>query len=257
MEISGAAAVVTGGASGLGEATVRRLAGAGAKVVILDRDTAKGEALAKELGEAAVYAPTDVTSAADVTAAVELAASLAPLRIAVNCAGVGWAGRVVARDGTPHDLDLFSTVISINLVGTFNVLRLAAAAMAANEPTADTGERGVIVNTASIAAWDGQIGQIAYAASKAGVVGLTLPAARDLSSIGVRVVTIAPGTFDTPMLAMLPEAQRQQLAAGIPFPRRLGDPAGDYANLVEHIVRNSYLNGEAIRLDGALRMPPK
>ena len=256
MEISGAAAVVTGGASGLGEATVRRLAGAGARVVILDRDTVKGEALAKELGDAAMYAPTDVTSDADVSAAVELAASLGPLRIAVSCAGVGWAGRVVARDGTPHDLDLFSTVISINLIGTFNVLRLAAAGMATNEPT-DTGERGVIINTASIAAWDGQIGQIAYAASKAGVVGLTLPAARDLSSIGVRVVTIAPGTFDTPMLAMLPEATRQQLAAGIPFPRRLGDPAGDYANLVEHIVRNSYLNGEAIRLDGALRMPPK
>ncbi|MGH9010635.1 MAG: SDR family NAD(P)-dependent oxidoreductase [Acidimicrobiia bacterium] len=256
MEISGASAVVTGGASGLGEATVRRLVGAGAKVVILDRDTVKGEALAKELGEAVAYSPTDVTVAGDVTAAVELAGSLGPLRIAVNCAGVGWAGRVVARDGTPHDLDLYSTVISINLIGTFNVLRLAAAAMTAGEPT-DTGERGVIINTASIAAFDGQIGQIAYASSKAGVVGLTLPAARDLAAVGVRVVTIAPGTFDTPMLAMLPEAQRQALAAGIPFPSRLGDPETDYATLVEHIVRNSYLNGETIRLDGALRMPPK
>jgi NAD(P)-dependent dehydrogenase (short-subunit alcohol dehydrogenase family) len=256
MEIAGAAAVVTGGASGLGEATVRRLVGAGAKVVILDRDTVKGEALAKELGEAAAYSPTDVTIGGDVTAALELAGALGPLRIAVNCAGVGWAGRVVARDGTPHDLDLFSTVISINLIGTFNVLRLAAAAMAATEPT-ETGERGVIVNTASIAAFDGQIGQIAYASSKAGVVGLTLPAARDLAAVGVRVVTIAPGTFDTPMLAMLPETQRQALAAGIPFPSRLGDPDGDYATLVEHIVRNSYLNGETIRLDGALRMPPK
>jgi NAD(P)-dependent dehydrogenase (short-subunit alcohol dehydrogenase family) len=256
MEISGASAVVTGGASGLGEATVRRLSGAGAKVVILDRDTAKGEALAKELGGAVAYSPTDVTNAGDVAAAVELAASLGPLRIAVNCAGVGWAGRVVARDGTPHDLDLFSTVISINLIGTFNVLRLAAAAMATTEPT-DTAERGVIINTASIAAFDGQIGQIAYASSKAGVVGLTLPAARDLASVGVRVVTIAPGTFDTPMLAMLPEAQRQALAAGIPFPQRLGSPDVDYASLVEHIVRNSYLNGETIRLDGALRMPPK
>ena len=256
MEISGTSAVVTGGASGLGEATVRRLVGAGAKVVILDRDTAKGEALAKELGGDAAYSPTDVTNAGDVAAAIELATSLGPLRVAVNCAGVGWAGRVVARDGTPHDLDLYSTVISINLIGTFNVLRLAAAAMAATEPT-ETAERGVVVNTASIAAFDGQIGQIAYASSKAGVVGMTLPAARDLASVGVRVMTIAPGTFDTPMLAMLPESQRQALAAGIPFPPRLGDPEGDYANLVEHIVRNSYLNGETIRLDGALRMPPK
>jgi NAD(P)-dependent dehydrogenase (short-subunit alcohol dehydrogenase family) len=256
MEISGAAAVVTGGASGLGEATVRRLVGAGAKVVILDRDTAKGEALAKDLGASAAYSPTDVTNAGDVAAAIELASSLGPLRIAVSCAGVGWAGRVVARDGTPHDLDLYSTVISINLIGTFNVLRLAAAAMAATEPT-ESSERGVIVNTASIAAFDGQIGQIAYASSKAGVVGMTLPAARDLASVGVRVMTIAPGTFDTPMLAMLPETARQALAAGIPFPPRLGDPDSDYAALVEHIVRNSYLNGETIRLDGALRMPPR
>jgi NAD(P)-dependent dehydrogenase (short-subunit alcohol dehydrogenase family) len=256
MEISGAAAVVTGGASGLGEATVRRLVGAGAGVVILDRDTVKGEALAKELGPSAAYSPTDVTNAGDVANAIELASSLGPLRIAVSCAGVGWAGRVVARDGSPHDLDLYTTVISINLIGTFNVLRLAAAAMAATEPTEST-ERGVVVNTASIAAFDGQIGQIAYASSKAGVVGMTLPAARDLASVGVRVVTIAPGTFDTPMLAMLPEESRQALAAGIPFPRRLGDPAGDYAALVEHIVRNSYLNGETIRLDGALRMAPK
>ena len=256
MEIAGTAAVVTGGASGLGEATVRRLVGAGARVVILDRDTAKGEALAKELGASAAYSPTDVANAGDVAAAIELAGSMAPLRIAVNCAGVGWAGRVVARDGTPHDLDLYSTVISINLIGTFNVLRLSAAAMAAAEPT-ESSERGVIVNTASIAAFDGQIGQIAYASSKAGVVGLTLPAARDLASVGVRVVTIAPGTFDTPMLAMLPETARQALAAGIPFPQRLGDPDTDYAALVEHIVQNSYLNGETIRLDGALRMPPK
>ncbi|MGH9004670.1 MAG: SDR family NAD(P)-dependent oxidoreductase, partial [Acidimicrobiia bacterium] len=173
----------------------------------------------------------------------------------VNCAGVGWAGRVVARDGTPHDLDLFHTVLNINLVGTFNVLRLAAAAMAKHEPTADGG-RGVVVNTASIAAFDGQIGQIAYASSKAGVVGLTLPAARDLAAVGVRVVTIAPGTFDTPMLALLPQEQRDLLAKGIPFPRRLGSP-DDFAALVEHIVTNDYINGETIRLDGALRMPPK
>lgn len=255
MELAGASAIVTGGASGLGEATTRHLVAGGARVVILDRDQAKGEALAKELGEAAAYAPADVTSTDDVSAAVTHADELAPLRVAVNCAGVGWAGRVVARDGTPHDLDLFHTVLNINLIGTFNVLRLAASAMAKHEPTADGG-RGVVVNTASIAAFDGQIGQIAYAASKAGVVGLTLPAARDLSSVGIRVVTIAPGTFDTPMLALLPQEQRDILAKGIPFPRRLGSPA-DFAALVGHIVANDYINGETIRLDGALRMAPK
>ena len=255
MELEGASAVVTGGASGLGEATTRRLVAGGAKVVILDRDQAKGEALAKELGEGAAYAPADVTSTDDVAAAIAHAGELAPLRVAVNCAGVGWAGRVVARDGTPHDLDLFHTVLNINLVGTFNVLRLAAAAMAKNDPVGDSG-RGVVVNTASIAAFDGQIGQIAYAASKAGVVGLTLPAARDLAAVGVRVLTIAPGTFDTPMLALLPQEQRDLLAAGIPFPRRLGQP-DDFAALVAHIVANDYLNGETIRLDGALRMAPK
>jgi NAD(P)-dependent dehydrogenase (short-subunit alcohol dehydrogenase family) len=255
MELEGASAVVTGGASGLGEATTRRLVGGGAKVVILDRDQAKGEALAKELGEGAAYAPADVTSTDDVAAAIAHAGELAPLRVAVNCAGVGWAGRVVARDGTPHDLDLFHTVLNINLIGTFNVLRLAAAAMAKNDPVGDSG-RGVVVNTASIAAFDGQIGQIAYAASKAGVVGLTLPAARDLAAVGVRVITIAPGTFDTPMLALLPQEQRDLLAAGIPFPRRLGQP-DDFAALVAHIVANDYINGETIRLDGALRMAPK
>jgi NAD(P)-dependent dehydrogenase (short-subunit alcohol dehydrogenase family) len=255
MELAGASAVVTGGASGLGEATTRRLVAGGAKVVILDRDQTKGEALAKELGDGAAYTPADVTSADDVAAAIAHADELAPLRVAVSCAGVGWAGRVVARDGTPHDLDLFHTVLNINLVGTFNVLRLAAAAMARHEPSAD-GERGVVVNTASIAAFDGQVGQIAYAASKAGVVGLTLPAARDLAAVGVRVVTIAPGTFDTPMLALLPQEQRDLLAKGIPFPRRLGSP-DDFAALVAHIVANDYINGETIRLDGALRMPPK
>jgi NAD(P)-dependent dehydrogenase (short-subunit alcohol dehydrogenase family) len=255
VELAGASAVVTGGASGLGEATTRRLVAGGAKVVILDRDQAKGEALAKDLGEGAAYTPADVTSAEDVAAAVAHADELAPLRVAVSCAGLGWAGRVVARDGTPHDLDLFHTVLNINLIGTFNVLRLAAAAMAKHDPTTD-GERGVVVNTASIAAFDGQIGQIAYAASKAGVVGLTLPAARDLAAVGVRVVTIAPGTFDTPMLALLPQEQRDLLAKGIPFPRRLGSPE-DFAALVAHIVDNDYINGETIRLDGALRMPPK
>jgi NAD(P)-dependent dehydrogenase (short-subunit alcohol dehydrogenase family) len=255
MKIDGAVALVTGGASGLGEATIRRLAAAGARAVIVDRDAKKGEALARELGERVVFQPTDVTAEADVKAAVERAASMGPLRVAVSCAGVGWAARTVDKSGAPHDLELFKTVIGINLVGTFNVLRLAAAQMARSEP-ADDGERGVIVNTASVAAYDGQIGQIAYAASKSGVVGMTLPAARDLSAVGVRVMTIAPGTFDTPMMAMLPEPARQALAAGIPFPRRLGSPA-DYAALVEHIVTNRYLNGETIRLDGALRMPPK
>jgi len=255
MKIEGAVALVTGGASGLGEATVRRLCGAGARAVIVDRDAKRGEALARELGDRAVFQPTDVTAEADVRAAVERAAQLGPLRIAVSCAGVGWAARTVDKSGAPHDLELFKTVIGINLVGTFNVLRLCAAQMAKNEP-GDDGERGVIVNTASVAAFDGQIGQIAYAASKSGVVGMTLPAARDLSTVGVRVVTIAPGTFDTPMMAMLPEPARQALAAGVPFPRRLGVP-DDYAALVEHIAVNRYLNGETIRLDGALRMPPK
>ena len=255
MKMEGAVALVTGGASGLGEATVRRLTGAGARAVIVDRDAKKGDALAKELGDRAVFQPTDVTSEAEVKAAVERAASMGPLRVAVSCAGVGWAARTVDKTGAPHAFDLFKTVISINLVGTFNVLRLAAAQMAKNEPGPD-GERGVIVNTASVAAYDGQIGQIAYAASKGGVVAMTLPAARDLSAVGVRVCTIAPGTFDTPMMATLPEPARQALAAGIPFPKRLGDPA-DYAALVEHIVANPYLNAETIRLDGALRMAPK
>jgi NAD(P)-dependent dehydrogenase (short-subunit alcohol dehydrogenase family) len=255
MEIAGAVALVTGGASGLGEATVRRLAGAGAKVLIVDRDVARGEALAKELGEAAAFAQADVTSGEQVQAAVERAAAMGPLRLGVSCAGVGWAARTLNREGAPHDLDLFRTVVGINLVGTFNVLRLCAAAIAKSAPL-DDGERGLLVNTASIAAFDGQIGQIAYAASKAGVAGMTLPAARDLSTVGIRVVTIAPGTFDTPMLALLPEPARQALAAGIPFPRRLGH-AAEYALLVEQIARNPYLNGETIRLDGALRMPPK
>jgi NAD(P)-dependent dehydrogenase (short-subunit alcohol dehydrogenase family) len=255
MDLQGAVALVTGGASGLGEATVRRLVAGGARAVIVDRDAQKGEALAKALGAAVAFQPTDVTSAAEVQAAVDRASALGPLRIAVSCAGVGWAARTVGKDGTAHDLELFKTVIGINLVGTFNVLRLVAAAMSKTEPMAD-GERGVIVNTASVAAFDGQIGQAAYAASKAGVVGLTLPTARDLSAVGIRVLTIAPGTFDTPMLALLPEPARQALAAGIPFPKRLGAP-DDYASLVEHIARNRYLNGETIRLDGALRMPPK
>jgi NAD(P)-dependent dehydrogenase (short-subunit alcohol dehydrogenase family) len=255
MQIRGSVALVTGGASGLGEATVRRLCAAGARAVIIDRDSAKGEALAAELDGQAVYAQADVTAEADVKAAVARAAELGPLTICVSCAGIGWAARTVDKSGAPHDLELFKTVIGINLVGTFNVLRLAAAQMSRNAPGED-GERGVIINTASVAAFDGQIGQIAYAASKAGVAGMTLPAARDLSAIGVRVVTIAPGTFDTPMMALLPEPARQALASQIPYPRRLGQP-DDYAALVQHLCENRYLNGETIRLDGALRMAPK
>jgi NAD(P)-dependent dehydrogenase (short-subunit alcohol dehydrogenase family) len=255
MQIERTVALVSGGASGLGEATVRRLVGAGARAVIVDQNADKGRALAAELGDAARFVKADVGSAEQVAAAVDAAEALGGLRIAVSCAGVGWAARTVGRDGAPHDLDLFKTVVGINLIGTFNVLRLAAAAMAKLAPL-DDGERGVIINTASVAAFDGQIGQAAYAASKAGVVGLTLPVARDLAAVGVRVLTIAPGTFDTPMLAMLPEPARQALAAGIPFPRRLGRPE-DFAALVEHLARNPYLNGETIRLDGALRMPPK
>jgi NAD(P)-dependent dehydrogenase (short-subunit alcohol dehydrogenase family) len=255
MQIEGAAAVVTGGASGLGEATVRELVARGAKVVILDRDEARGNALVSELGDSVAFAKTDVTSEPEVQAAITRAEAFGALRVAISCAGIGWAQRTVNKEGIPHDLGFFNTVVGVNLVGTFNVLRLAAAAMAKNAPLAD-GERGVVINTASIAAYDGQIGQIAYAASKAGVVGMTLPAARDLSKSGIRVLTIAPGTFFTPMLALLPEEQRQALASGIPFPPRLGVPA-DFARLAMHMVENSYLNGETVRLDGALRMPPK
>ena len=251
--MKGQSAIVTGGASGLGEATVRKLVAAGALVVIADRDAARGEKLSKELG--CGFAATDITSAAEVQQAIDIAVALGPLRAAVGCAGVGWAQRTLSKEGVPHDLEVFSKVIGVNLVGTFNVLRLCAAAMAKNPPQAH-GERGVVINTASIAAYDGQIGQIAYAASKAAVVGMTLPAARDLSKAGVRVLSIAPGTFDTPMLGMLPEEARQALAANIPFPARLGNPS-EFAALALHMIENPYLNGETVRLDGALRMPPK
>jgi len=255
MKLEGSVALVTGGASGLGAATARRLAAGGARVVIADRDEARGAALAAELGAGAVFAKMDVTDPAQVESALAAAAGLGTLRVAVSCAGVGWAARTLDRTGKPHDLGLFATVIGVNLIGTFNVLRLAAAAIAKAEPLAN-GERGVIINTASVAAFDGQIGQIAYAASKAGVVGMTLPAARDLAPAGIRVVTIAPGIFDTPMLGALPEDKRAALAADVVFPKRLGSP-DDYGALVAAIVDNGYLNGETIRLDGALRMPPK
>lgn len=255
MNIKDSVALVTGGASGLGAATARKLASAGAKVVIVDLNEDKGTHLASELGEGVVFAKTDVSNPDEVQAAVDQATSMGTLRVAVSCAGVGWAARTVDRSGTPHDFDLYKKIIAVNQFGTFNVLRQSAAAMMKNEP-GDNGERGVIINTASVAAYDGQIGQIAYAASKAAVVGMTLPAARDLSKIGIRVATIAPGVFDTPMMAMLPEEAKAALAQQVVFPKTLGNP-DDYAALAAHIVENSYLNGEVIRLDGALRMPPK
>ena len=250
---SSSVALVTGGASGLGEATVRRLHAAGAAVVVADLDPARGSALVDELGERARFVRTDVRSPEEIAAAVEAARELGELRVAVTCAGIATPGRVVGRKG-PLDLDTFRTVVDINLVGSFNVLRLAAAAMADNEPV--DGDRGVVVMTASIAAYDGQVGQAAYAASKGGVVGLTLPAARDVAETGVRVMTIAPGTFATPMLAGLPEETRRVLEAQVPHPSRLGDPR-EYASLVAHVVDNPMLNGEVVRLDGALRMPPR
>jgi NAD(P)-dependent dehydrogenase (short-subunit alcohol dehydrogenase family) len=250
------AAVVSGGASGLGEATVRALAARGAAVTILDVQDEKGQALAAELGGHTTFVHTDVTDEASVQAAIaEATGKDRPLRIAINCAGIGWAQRTVGRNAEPHDLGAFTKIVMVNLIGSFNVLRLAAAAMSQTEPLED-GERGVVVNTASIAAYDGQIGQVAYSASKGGIVGMTLPAARDLATVGVRVCTIAPGLVDTPLLGMLPEEARQALAQGIPFPKRLGRPE-DFAELALDIVEHGYLNGEVIRMDGALRMAPK
>jgi NAD(P)-dependent dehydrogenase (short-subunit alcohol dehydrogenase family) len=255
MKLDGVGALVAGGASGLGAATARELAARGARVAVVDLDGDKADALAGELGGDAVAYRADVTSEGDVEAAVAAATeAFGSLRFAVSCAGIGWAERTVSRQG-PANLQPFETVVRVNLIGTFNVLRLSAAAMAGNEPD-DEGERGAVVMTASIAAWDGQIGQAAYAASKGGVAALTLPAARDLSRIGIRVCTIAPGLFDTPLLAALPEEARQKLGEQVPFPPRLGRPE-EFAQLACHIAENTMLNGEAIRLDGALRMPPK
>jgi NAD(P)-dependent dehydrogenase (short-subunit alcohol dehydrogenase family) len=255
MRIEGAGALVVGGASGLGEAAARALHERGAHVVVADLDADRGVALAAELGERASFVATDVTQAEQVEAAVAAAAQPpGGLRISVQCAGIGYAERV-ARARGPHRLDAFERVVAVNLTGTFNALRLASAAMLANEPD-EGGERGVCVNTASIAAYDGQIGQIAYAASKGGVVAMTLPAARDLAASGIRVCAIAPGLFDTPLLAGLPAEARAQLAAAIPFPPRLGRPP-EFAELACHIVTNVMLNGEVIRLDGALRMAPR
>jgi NAD(P)-dependent dehydrogenase (short-subunit alcohol dehydrogenase family) len=251
--LSGSTALVTGGASGMGEATARRLAAAGATVVIVDRDQAKGEQVADELS--GKFAAADVTSEAEVAAAVAVATATAPLRTCIHCAGIGWAERTLNRAGDPHSLETFRKVLDINLVGTFNVLRLVAAGMSGNEPD-EQGERGVIVNTASIAAYDGQIGQAAYSASKGGVVALTLTAARDLAAVGIRVCTIAPGLIDTPLLGGLPEESRNVLAQSVLFPKRLGVP-DDFASLAIEVVRNGYLNGEVIRMDAGIRMPPK
>ncbi len=255
MDISKLSVFVTGGASGLGAATARHLAGLGAFVTLFDRDEGRLAEVSEAIGDAASWAAGDVVNESDVRLGLEKAAMRRQLRAVVNCAGIGHAERIVTRDGAPHDLANFERVVRTNLIGTFNVLRLAAAAMAANEPLGDN-ERGVIINTASVAAFDGQIGQVAYSASKGGVVGLTLPAARDLSSVGIRVMTIAPGIIDTPLLGQLPDEVRAALASSVPFPRRLGMPL-DYAQIVEMIIRSGYLNGEVIRLDGALRMAPK
>ncbi|MEM7135035.1 MAG: 3-hydroxyacyl-CoA dehydrogenase [Myxococcota bacterium] len=254
MRIDGSVAIVSGGASGLGEATARQWVERGGRVVIADLNRERGEALARELGKSAAFAATDVSDASQVDEAVALAVSMGTLRAAINCAGIGIGAKTVGKDGSPHDLSAFQKVISVNLIGTFNVLRLAAAAMTKNDP--DDGERGVVVNTASVAAFDGQIGQVAYSASKGGIVGMTLPASRDLSRTGIRVVTIAPGTFDTPLLGQLSDEIRAALAASIPHPSRLGRPS-EFGALACHIVENSYLNGEVIRLDGALRMAPR
>jgi NAD(P)-dependent dehydrogenase (short-subunit alcohol dehydrogenase family) len=249
MQLDGIGALVAGGASGLGEATARELAARGARVIVADLNEERGTALAGELGGA--FALADVTDEAQVQAAVD---SVDGLRLAVSCAGIGWAERTVGKTG-PAALQPFETVVRVNLIGTFNVLRLSAAAMSAGVPDAE-GERGVVVMTASVAAFDGQIGQTAYSASKGGVVGMTLPAARDLARQGIRVCTIAPGLFDTPLLAGLPEESRRALGAQVPFPSRLGRP-DEYAALACHVAENPMLNGEVIRLDGAIRMAPK
>ena len=255
MELKSVSAVVTGGASGLGRATAAHLVAAGGRVAILDRPASPGADVARSLGTAAVFTPADVTSGDEVEAALKAAHErLGAINVLVNCAGVGTAMKTFGRSG-PAKLEEFSRVIQINLIGTFNCIRLAAALMAKNAPTGD-GERGVVINTASVAAFDGQIGQAAYSASKGGVVGMTLPIARDLAELGIRVVTIAPGIFETPMLATLPEPARISLGKQVPFPQRLGRPE-EYAALAAHIIENVMLNAETIRLDGAIRMAPR
>jgi NAD(P)-dependent dehydrogenase (short-subunit alcohol dehydrogenase family) len=253
VEIKDAAAVVTGGASGLGLATAKALLNEGAQVVILDLPSSKGAEVAKELGDRVRFAPADVTDPEAVSAALDIAESLGPVRVVVNCAGTGSAIKVLSKNGV-FPLDEFKRVVNVNLIGTFNVLRLGAERIAKTELVGE--ERGVIINTASVAAFDGQIGQAAYSASKGGVVGMTLPIARDLAREGIRVVTIAPGLFDTPLLALLPEDAKKSLGAQVPHPSRLGKPE-EYGALAAHIVANPMLNGEVIRLDGAIRMAPR
>lgn len=255
MNMNGKVALVTGGASGLGLATVRKLHEVGATVVIVDLPSSDGIQVVDELGERTVFAPADVSSEAQVQAAVDTATRLGSLAVVVNCAGIGSAQRIVGKDGTPFPFDDFAKVLNVNLVGTFNVIRLAAAAMVAATPV-DGEERGVIVNTASVAAFDGQIGQTAYSASKGGVVGMTLPIARDLAQHKIRVVTVAPGLFLTPLFETLPQEAVDSLGSQVPHPARLGDPT-EFASLVDHIVENPMLNGEVIRLDGAIRMAPR
>jgi 3-hydroxyacyl-CoA dehydrogenase/3-hydroxy-2-methylbutyryl-CoA dehydrogenase len=255
MDLKSTVALVTGGASGLGNATARRLARLGAKVVIADLPSSPGAAAAADIGANAAFAATDVTSEADVAAALDLAAErFGGVNAVVNCAGIAIGMRTLSKRGA-HPLELFAKVLTVNTVGTFNVIRLAAARMAAAAPNAG-GERGAIVMTASVAAFDGQIGQAAYSASKGAIVGMTLPIARDLSGSGIRVCTIAPGVFKTPMMAGLPQEVQDALGQQVPFPSRLGDP-DEYAQLAQHILENAMLNGETIRLDGALRMPPR
>jgi len=255
MQLKGSTFIVTGGASGLGEASARTLAAGGANVVIADMQTERGAAIAKEIGATARFVKCDVTSEADAKAAVAAAvSSFGGLQGLINCAGIGGAEKTIGKEG-PHALASFARIINVNLIGTFNMIRLAADAMAKGQPNAG-GERGVIVNTASVAAFDGQIGQAAYSASKGGIVGMTLPIARDLARSGIRVMTIAPGIFETPMLKGLPQEVQDSLGAQVPFPSRLGKP-DEYAALMKHIVENSMLNGEVIRLDGAIRMAPK
>lgn len=256
MDLQNVVALVTGGASGLGAATVRRFVDAGAKVVIADLNEEGGKALADELGGSVVFANTNVADESAMQAAVDLAMErFGALHILVNCAGIGEAMKTVHHEKGAHPLDRFERVIKVNLIGTFNAIRLSAMAMLDNDPNAQ-GERGVIINTASVAAYDGQIGQAAYSASKGGIVGMTLPIARDLARDGIRVMTIAPGLFDTPLLAGLPEKARISLGQQVPFPSRLGDPA-EYAQLAQHIVENVMLNGETVRLDGSIRMSPR
>jgi NAD(P)-dependent dehydrogenase (short-subunit alcohol dehydrogenase family) len=257
MNLNGTSAVVSGGASGLGEATVRALAAAGATVVVADLNAERGKAIAAEIG--GVFAQTDVSDEASVQAAVDAAAATGiPLRVAVSCAGIGWAARTVGRDGSPHELSAYPKVIDVNLIGTFNLMRIAAAQIAQTEPVDADGQRGAVVNTASIAGLEGQTGQIAYSASKGGIIGMTLPAARDLAAIGVRVNTICPGIIDTPIYGTgaASDEFKAKLAAPVVFPKRMGT-AAEFAQLVMSLIENDYMNAETIRFDGGIRFQPK